>query len=40
MANSKLINKDVLLTEIERLDEFYHASKSVEGAAILDSLRS
>ena len=40
MANSKLINKDVLLKEIERLDEFYHASKSAEGAAILDSLRS
>lgn len=40
MANSKLINKDALLAEIERLDEFYHASKSVEGAAILDSLRS
>ena len=40
MVNSKLINKDVLLAEIERLDEFYHASKSVEGAAILDSLRS
>ena len=40
MANSKLINKDALLAEIERLDEFYHASKSAEGTAILDSLRS
>lgn len=40
MANSKLINKDALLTEIERLDEFYHASKSAESAVILDSLRS
>lgn len=40
MANSKLINKNALLAEIERLDEFYHASKSADGAAILDSLRS
>jgi hypothetical protein len=40
MTNSKLINKDALLAEIERLDEFYHTSKSVEGTAILDSLRS
>lgn len=40
MTNSKLINKDALLKEIERLDEFYHTSKGVEGAAILDSLRS
>lgn len=40
MANFKLINKDALLAEIERLDEFYHASKRVEGAAILDNLRS
>ena len=40
MANSKLINKDALLAEIERFDEFYHASKSDGGTAILDSLRS
>lgn len=40
MANSKLINKDALLAEIERLDEFYNASKSVEGTAILNNLRS
>ena len=40
MANSKLINKDALLAEIDRLDVFYNFSKSVEGAAILDSLRS
>lgn len=40
MANPKLINKDALLKEIERLDEFYQASKSTGGTAILDSLRS
>lgn len=40
MANSKLINKDALLAEIDRLDVFYNFSKSVEGAAILDNLRS
>lgn len=40
MVNSKLINKDALLAEIERLDEFYHASKNVAGAVFLDGLRS
>ena len=40
MTNSKLINKDALLAEIERLDEFYHASKNVAGAVFLDNLRS
>lgn len=40
MANSKLINKNALLADIERLDVFYNFSKSVEGAAILDNLRS
>lgn len=37
---SNLINKDALLAEIDRIDEFYHAYKSAGGAAILDTLRS
>lgn len=40
MANSKLINKDALLAEIERLDEFYHISKNTAGTVFLDGLRS
>ena len=37
---TKLINKEALLAEIERLDNFYHAYKSAGCGAILDTLRS
>lgn len=35
-----LIDKDTVLTEIERLDDFYHLSKSTGGQAFIESLRS
>ena len=36
----KLIDKDTLVTEIERLDEFYHHSKDVGGQAFIEDLLS
>lgn len=34
------IDKDALVAEIERLDDFYHLSKSNGGEAFIESLRS
>ena len=36
----KLIDKDTLVAEIERLDEFYHHSKDVGGQAFIEDLLS
>lgn len=35
----KMINKEDLITEIERLDEFYHISKSSAGEAFILGLK-
>ena len=35
-----LIDKNALIAEIERLDEFYHLSKSAGGQAFIESLFS
>lgn len=36
----KLIGKDALVEEIERLDEFYHLSKCTGGQAFIECLLS